>query len=334
MKNTVTLLHGDGGSYTDSLIKEVFYRNFDNELLISSMDAAVFKADKCNLAFTTDSFVVKPLVFRGGDIGKLAVCGTVNDLAAAGAKPLYLSCAVIIEEGFDIDLLTHIAQSMGDVCKKTGVSIITGDTKVVEKGSADGLYINTSGIGEVQQGYRPKQTAEEDRIIITGGIAEHGTTIAVERYGIHFDGKFQSDCMPLNGIVDKLKKHFESIKIMKDPTRGGLATALNELAEFAKMGIVIDEEAVPIKQEIKSVNELLGMDPLYLACEGRMIVVVEEKKCMEVLEDIRRIEGCENAAVIGSFSGSVMKNMVLMKTFIGGKRIIGPLEGTMLPRIC
>lgn len=334
MINTVSLLHGDGGSYTSSLIKEVFYRNFDNELLLSSMDSAVFKTNKHNLAFTTDSFVVKPLLFRGGDIGKLAVCGTINDLAAAGAKPLYLSCAVIIEEGFDMDVLIHIARSMGDVCKKTGVRIITGDTKVVEKGSVDGLYINTSGIGEVQGKYRPKQSADGDRIIITGGIAEHGTTIAVERYGIHFDGKFQSDCMPLNGVVDKLQKHFESIKIMKDPTRGGLATSLNEIAEYSKMGIIIEEEAVPIKQEIKSVNELLGLDPLYLACEGRMIVAVEEQKCMEVLEDMRRIEGCENAAIIGSFSGSVMKNMVLMKTLIGGKRIIGPLDGNMLPRIC
>lgn len=334
MENMVTLRHGDGGKYTNSLIRDIFYKYFDNELLINSLDAAVFEVNKGRLAFTTDSFIVKPLFFRGGDIGKLAVCGTINDLAAAGAKPLYLSCAVLIEEGFDMGLLGKIAESIGNTCIKSGVKIITGDTKVVEKGSVDGIYINTSGIGVVQGEYNPKPIKEGDQIIITGGIAEHGTTIAVERYQINVKGKLQSDCMPLHKIVEKLQKHLKSIKIMKDPTRGGLATALNEIAENSKIGINLVEEAIPIADEIKSVNELLGLDPLYLACEGRMIIVVEEEKSREVIEEIRSLEGCEDAAIIGNFAYCGIKHRVLMETFIGGKRVIGPLDGNMLPRIC
>ncbi len=333
MENTVTLRCGDGGKYTNLLINEVFYKYFGNELLINSTDAAVFEIKQERLAFTTDSFVVKPLFFHGGDIGKLAVCGTINDLSVAGAKPLYLSCSFIIEEGFDINLLTKIAESIGETCKKTGVKIITGDTKVVEKGSLDGIFINTSGIGIVIEEYNPKPIIEGDSIIITGGIAEHGTTIAVERYNINIEGKIQSDCMPLNNIIQKLQKNLKYIKLMKDPTRGGVATALNEIAEKANMGIVLNEESIPIKSEIKSVNEMLGIDPLYLACEGRMIIVAEKQKSKDLLKDIKCITGCDNAAIIGKFVSGI-KNNVLMETIIGGKRIIGPLEENLLPRIC
>jgi hydrogenase expression/formation protein HypE len=334
MENIVTLRHGDGGKYTNLLINEIFYKNFDNDLLLNSLDASVFEVAQEKLAFTTDSYVVKPLFFSGGDIGKLAVCGTINDLATAGAKPLYLSCGVIIEEGFDMGLLEKIAQSMGEICRKTGAKIITGDTKVVEKGFVDGIFINTSGIGMVQGGYNSKPIQEGDQIIITGGIAEHGTTIAIERYQIEVVGDIKSDCMPLNNIVEQLKKYMNSIKLMKDPTRGGLATALNEIVEMAGRCVCLLEEAIPITGEVKSINELLGLDPLYLASEGRMIIIVENEKSQEVLAEIKKCQGCEDAAIIGKVTSDEARPIVLLETCIGGKRIIQPFEGVMIPRIC
>lgn len=334
MNNNIKLIHGDGGKDTSTLIKAIFHKYFSNNLLINSLDAAIFEVDRGELAFTTDSFVVKPLFFSGGDIGKLAVCGTINDLVVSGARPLYLSCGFIIEEGFSIYLLEKIVQSMGEMCKETGVKIITGDTKVVEKGLVDGLFINTSGIGVISRGYEQKPIKEGDRVIVTGGIGEHGTTIAIERYEMKVKGALKSDCMPLNKVIRKLEKYVDNIKLMKDPTRGGLATALNEVAEFAGMGIHILEEQIPIKKEVVSVNQLIGLDPLYLACEGRMILVVDHKESESVLKEIRQCEGCEDAGVIGSFVNSESQPIVFMETHIGGKRIIGALEGDMLPRIC
>ncbi len=334
MGNNIKLIHGDGGKDTSLLIKAIFHKHFNNDLLINSLDAAMFEVDQGKLAFTTDSFVVKPLFFSGGDIGKLAVCGTINDLVVSGAKPLYLSCGFIIEEGFSIDLLEKIAQSMDEICKKTGVKIITGDTKVVEKGAIDGVFINTSGIGVINGCYEQKPIKEGDRVIVTGGIGEHGTTIAIQRYEMKVKGDLKSDCMPLNKVLEKLEKYATNIKLMKDPTRGGLATALNEVGEFACMGIHLLEEQIPIKKEVLSVNQLIGLDPLYLACEGRMILVVDQKESKNILKEIRECEGCEDAAIIGSFVNSEAQSMVFMETYIGGKRIIGSLEGNMLPRIC
>ncbi|MDD4438775.1 MAG: hydrogenase expression/formation protein HypE [Tissierellia bacterium] len=334
MDNNIKLIHGDGGKDTSKLIKEIFYKHFSNNFLINSLDASIFEVSRCKLAFTTDSFVVKPLFFSGGDIGKLAVCGTINDLVVSGAKPLYLSCGFIIEEGFSIDLLEKIVQSMGEICNETKVKIITGDTKVVEKGAVDGLFINTSGIGMNNSGFEQKPINEGDRIIVTGGIGEHGTTIAIQRYEMKVKGNLKSDCMPLNKVTEKLANYANAIKLMKDPTRGGLATALNEIAEFAKFGIHLIEENIPIKKEVVTVNELIGLDPLYLACEGCMILVVEEKECDKILKEIRQCEGCEDASVIGSFVKSGTQPIVFMETLIGGKRIIGPLNGAMLPRIC
>lgn len=334
MVNNIKLIHGDGGKDTSILIKEIFQKHFSNNLLINSLDASLFEVDKGKLAFTTDSFVVKPLFFSGGNIGKLAVCGTINDLVVSGARPLYLSCGFIIEEGFSIDLLQKVALTMGEMCKETGVKIITGDTKVVEKGSVDGLFINTSGIGVLCREYEQKQIKEGDKVIVTGGIGEHGTTIAIERYKIKVKGDLKSDCMPLNRVIEKLTKYAKSIKLMKDPTRGGLATALNEVAEFSGMGIHLVEEQIPIKKEVVSVNQLIGLDPLYLACEGRMILVVHEEEAKNILGEIRQCEGCEDAEVIGSIVNSGTKSIVFLETLIGGKRIIGPLEGNMLPRIC
>ncbi|AOT69423.1 hydrogenase expression/formation protein HypE [Geosporobacter ferrireducens] len=334
MEKTVMLRHGDGGKHTSILIKDIFYKHFHNDMLVNSLDASVFDGIHGRLAFTTDSFVVKPLVFPGGNIGKLAVCGTINDLVAAGARSLYLSCGFIIEEGFDMELLERIAASIGETCRKTGVKIITGDTKVVEKGSVDGVFINTSGIGVVQAQYQPKPIQAGDQIIITGGIAQHGTTIAVERYGIKVEENIKSDCRPLNHILEKLQTYMGSIKLMKDPTRGGLATALNEILEASGRGIQLLEEAIPIAVEVKSINELLGLDPLYHACEGRLIIVVDKQKARAVLEEIWQCEDCEDAAIIGSFLSTGLFPKVVMETVIGGRRIVGPLEGDMLPRIC
>ncbi|MDD4780872.1 MAG: hydrogenase expression/formation protein HypE [Tissierellia bacterium] len=334
MGNSIKLTHGNGGKDTSILIKEIFQKHFNNNLLINSLDAAIFEVGQGKLAFTTDSFVVKPLFFSGGDIGKLAVCGTINDLVVSGAMPLYISCGFIIEEGFSIDLLENIVASMGEMCKETGVKIITGDTKVVEKGSVDGLFINTSGIGLIIKGYEQKPIKEGDKVIVTGGIGEHGTTIAIQRYEMKVKGYFKSDCMPLNKVIKKLGKYAIKIKLMKDPTRGGLATALNEIAEFSGMGIHLLEEQIPVKKEVISVNQLIGLDPLYLACEGRMILVVDQMECEKVLKEIRQCEECEDAAIIGSIVNSGTQSIVFMETFIGGKRIIGPLDGPMLPRIC
>lgn len=334
MGNDIKLVHGDGGKDTNLLIKEIFYKHFNNNLLINSLDASIFEVNRGKLAFTTDSFIVKPLFFSGGNIGKLAVCGTINDLVVSGADPLYLSCGIIIEEGFSINLLEQIVKSMGEMCNETGVRIITGDTKVVEKGSLDGLFINTSGIGVMNRGYKQKAIKEGDKIIITGGIGEHGTTIAIERYEMKVKGNLKSDCMSLNNVIIKLEKYADNIKLMKDPTRGGLATALNDISKVAGMGIHLLEKQIPIKKEVVSINNLLGLDPLYLACEGRMILVVDENECENVLKEVKQCEGCENSAIIGSFTNSGIESIVFMETCIGGKRIIGPLDGAMLPRIC
>ena len=334
MDNYIKLIHGNGGKDTNHLIEEIFYKHFNNELLVNSLDSSVFKVSQGKMAFTTDSFVVKPLFFSGGNIGKLAVCGTINDLVVSGARPLYLSCGFIIEEGFPMNLLEKIVHTMGKICKETGVKIVTGDTKVVEKGAVDGLFINTSGIGIINRGYEPKPIKKGDNIIVTGGIAEHGTTIAIERYKMKVKGNLKSDCMPLTKVMDKLEKHISSVKLMKDPTRGGLATALNEIAQFAEMDVHLLEEQIPIKKEIVSVNQLIGLDSLYLACEGRMILVVDQNEGQNIVKEIRKCEGCEDAKIIGSLVDVGSAPTVFIETFIGGKRILGPLEGAMLPRIC
>ena len=229
MRDSIQLSHGDGGKKTAVLIKEVFYKHFENGMLVNSRDAAVFPMEQGRLAFTTDSFVVRPLFFPGGDIGKLAVCGTVNDLVTAGAKALYLSTAFVIEEGYDIERLDKIAQSMGDVCRQVGAKIVTGDTKVVEKGCADGLYINTSGIGVVMESFKPRSLSDSDEIVITGTIADHGTTILAQRHGLGNED-LKSDCKPLSHVIDILGDTIRYVKLMADPTRGGIATLLCETA--------------------------------------------------------------------------------------------------------
>lgn len=333
MEEYIRLYHGDGGKHTNTLIKELFYKHFNNEILLSGMDSAVFDISTSQISFTTDSFVVKPLFFPGGDIGKLAICGTVNDLAVSGARPLYLSAGFIIEEGFNINQLERIVESMGNACEEIGVRVITGDTKVVEKGSVDGVFINTSGIGIVDKNYKPKQIQPGDNIIITGSIAEHGTVIALKRYDIKVKGDFKSDCESVYNITSMLSPFYSFIKLMKDPTRGGIATALNEIAAITGLGIKLLEKDIPIRNEVSAVCSLLGIDPLYLASEGRTILVVDAERSGEILERIKSFESGKGACIIGEFE-EVKDNIVYLQTKIGGRRLLHTLDTPMLPRIC
>lgn len=333
MGEIIKLSHGDGGVETQWLIKNVFYPYFHDPNDTTMADSYVFEVKHIKLAFTTDSFVVKPLFYRGGDIGKLSVCGTINDLVTAGAKPLFLSAGFILEEGFDIEKLHLIAKSMGDVCKQTGVRIVTGDTKVVERGSVDGIFINTAGIGAVSALYSPCRIEPEDEIIITGGIAEHGTSILIDRYELQLETNLKSDCAPMCSLIEALSESFEHVKLMKDPTRGGLATALNEIAFEQGLDIELDEEAIPIKEEVRAINDILGTDPMYLACEGRMIIVVRKGRGEKVLQSVCTLENRSRACIIGRFTSS-RRGMVYMKTSIGGKYIVPALDSVMLPRIC
>ena len=333
MGEMIKLIHGDGGKHTKILIEQLFYKHFKNNILLQEQDSATFIVAQGKMAFTTDSFVVKPLFFSGGNIGKLAVCGTVNDLSVSGAKPLYLSASFIIEEGFSMQILEEIVKSMGQTCLECGINIVTGDTKVVEKGSVDGIFINTSGIGYITNGYEVKTIEAGDRIIITGGIGEHGTTIAVERYSIKVKGDFKSDCATLSPFIEELREHFSSIKIMRDATRGGLATVLHEFSSLCKLGIHLIEEDIPISESVKAINKLLGLDPLYMACEGRMVLVVKESEAQKVLNIIQSIDQGKGARIIGEFVGESNQNIFIENSF-GGKRILSPLEGSMLPRIC
>lgn len=333
MDEKIRLSHGDGGADTQRLIRNLFYQYFNNPLSNSMQDSFVFEARQNKLAYTTDSFVVKPLFFRGGNIGKLAVCGTINDLAAAGAIPLFLSAGFIIEEGFSIEKLHLIAKSMSDVCKHTDAKIVTGDTKVVERGSADGLFINTSGIGMVSEFYTPRQAEPGDEIIITGGIAEHGTSVILDRYELGIETELESDCAPMCFLINGLGENLKHVKLMKDPTRGGIATALNEIAAEQVLDIELNEQSIPAKSEVQAICDILGIDPLYLACEGRMLIVAEKGFGEKVLSNLKALDSCSEAQIIGRFA-SGHHGMVYMKTFIGGKRIIPMLEDQMLPRIC
>lgn len=333
MINKIKLYHGDGGVKTGELINEVFLKYYGDDTEVPLGDSFVFTPKLSRLAYTTDSFVVQPLFFRGGDIGKLAVCGTLNDLATAGAKPLYLSAGFIIEEGFDIDDLCRIAQSMGEVCKANGVKIVTGDTKVVEKGCADGLFINTSGIGVVSENYIPSEIKPGDEIIITGTIAEHGTAILLDRYDLAIETNIMSDCCALNHLIIDLNEDLPYIKLMKDPTRGGIAMVLNEIADHVNYNVALIEKTIPINSQVKAVNHVLGIDPFYLACEGRMILVVKEGFGNKILQDLKKRYGYQDAQIIGHFTESCQK-IVYLQTEIGGKRILPGLEGQTVPRIC
>ena len=334
MDDIIRLGHGSGGKLSHDLIAKVFAAKFNNSILNRMDDSAVFDlAGK--IAFTTDSFVVNPLFFPGGDIGKLAVCGTINDLSMAGAVPHYLSAAVIIEEGFPIDDLEKITISMQQTAKDAGVAIVTGDTKVVNKGSADKLFITTAGVGVIPEGIAisGSNARPGDRVILSGTIGDHGIAVLSRREGLKFSVPVESDCAPLNNLVADIVKAASNIRCLRDPTRGGLATTLNEIAAQSNVGIRIEETSIPVHDGIRAACELLGLDPLYIANEGKLIAIVPPDTADCVLDAIKQHKYGHRAAIIGTVTDQ-HAGKVTIKTALGASRILDMLAGEMLPRIC
>lgn len=330
----ILLSHGSGGRASHKLVSELFLPAFSNPELDRMNDQAILDVDGSRLAYTTDSYVVDPIFFPGGDIGKLAVCGTVNDLAMSGAVPLYLSVGFIIEEGFLIDELRRVIRSMQQAAEEANVRIVTGDTKVVNRGHADKLFINTSGIGVVRKGVdiSGSNAKAADKLIISGSIGDHGIAVLSQREGLEFDSPITSDCAPLNSLVADMLSVTEEIHCLRDPTRGGVATTLNELASQSNVGIVIEEARLPIKDAVRGACELLGYDPLYVANEGKLVAIVSAENAPQVLMKMRENKYGRDAEIIGEVVAEPER--VLLKTVIGGTRIVDMLAGELLPRIC
>ena len=339
MKNSedkIMLGHGSGGQLMHKLIEEVFIRHFDNPILKEQTDAAILTTGSEQIAFTTDSFVIDPLFFPGGNIGKLAVCGTVNDLAVSGAEPLYLSVTMIIEEGFPIKDLETIVASLAAEAKKAGVLIVTGDTKVVNKGKCDKLFINTAGIGRIKKEdlsiSKALNILPGDVIILNGTIGNHGMAILNARESFNFKTTVESDCASLNHLIRNLLDN-ATVKFMRDPTRGGVASVLNELVQKIKLGIEINEAAIPINRGVKAMCEVLGFDPMHIANEGKVLIVASESEGLKILELLKSHELGKNSAIIGRMV-SDYPGKVVLKNETGGHRIIDTLSGDQLPRIC
>lgn len=334
MGNRILLSHGSGGKRSHDLINRMFRSAFDNPLLARMDDSAVLDL-KGRVAFTTDSYVVTPISFPGGDIGKLAVCGTVNDLSMVGAKPLYLSIAFVIEEGLPEEVLQNIVESVRTSALEAEVKIVTGDTKVVGKGMADKLFINTAGLGIIPEGVDISGSNARfgDKVILSGTIGDHAIAVLSQRQGLSFSTDLKSDCAPLNHLVSEMLKASANIHSLRDPTRGGLATTLNEIAAQSKVGIRIREKDVPIREEVKAACEMLGFDLLYLANEGKLIAMVSPEDAQEVLLAMRSHKLGKNAAIIGEVTDQ-KPGRVVMTTAIGSNRIVDMLVGDMLPRIC
>jgi len=334
VKDKILLAHGSGGRLAHELIESTFLKMFSNPLLEKLDDSAVFELSG-RLAFSTDSYVVSPIFFPGGDIGRLAICGTVNDVAMSGAKPLYLSLSFIIEEGLPVSDLNQILQSISDTAKEAKVEIVTGDTKVVHRGSADKLYINTSGVGIISNGVNisGKNAKPGDKVIISGSIGDHGIAVLSQREGLSFSTRLISDCAPLGGMVSELVANDIEIHCLRDPTRGGLATTLNEIARQSEVSIRIDEINIPVREEVSSACEMLGLDPLYVANEGKLVAIlpaVEVEKALTIMHNNRY--GRE-AVTIGNVEAEY-PGRVIMKTLLGTSRIVDMLVGDILPRIC
>jgi hydrogenase expression/formation protein HypE len=331
----ITMAHGAGGKATHTLIEAIFLEAFRNPLLEPLDDQAVLTTSASRLAFTTDSYVVSPLFFPGGDIGDLAVNGTVNDLAMSGARPRYLSAGFILEEGFPIADLTRITLSMARAAAAAGVQIVTGDTKVVERGKADGCYINTAGVGELEHGRLLGATRAEpgDAVLVSGPVGDHGTTIMLARGELDLESDVVSDTAPLADLVAALLARVSSVRCLRDATRGGVATILNEVARASEVAVVVEEAAVPVRPSVRGAAEILGIDPLYVACEGRMVVVVDGAQAHAALAALRSHPLGEQAAIIGRVAVDP-PGLVLLKTEFGGTRIVDVLIGDPLPRIC
>ena len=334
-KDRILLGHGSGGKLSAELLRDVFLPLFRSPVLGRLDDQAVIEIGGVRLAFTTDSFVVKPLFFRGGDIGSLAVHGTINDLAMGGAEPLYLSAAFILEEGLDMETLRRAAESMARAAEAAGVEIVTGDTKVVEKGSGDGLFINTTGIGRVPPGVNlsAANARPGDRVLLSGTLGDHGITILSEREGIGFESPVESDSAALHTLVREMLAVSHEIRCLRDPTRGGLASTANEIAAQAGVGIALVESAIPVREEVRGACELLGLDPLYVANEGKLVAVVAPDAADAILEAMRRHPLGAQSAIVGTVTES-HTGMVTMKTPFGTSRIVDMLPGDQLPRIC
>jgi hydrogenase expression/formation protein HypE len=331
----VVLAHGSGGKLTHRLIEKMVLPQFRNELLAPLHDGAVFSLNGTRVAFSTDSFVVNPIFFPGGDIGELAVNGTVNDLAMCGARPLYLSAAFIIEEGLPMQDFWRIIQSMRRAADAAGVVLVTGDTKVVDRGKGDKIFINTSGVGVVTEGVNinPSRAAVGDKVIISGPIAVHGIAIMSVRDGLEFETEIASDTAPLNGLVEAMLTVGNDIHVLRDPTRGGVTSALTEIAESANVGIHLNEAHIPISEEVKGACEILGLDPLYVANEGKLLAVVPSAVADRVLTSMRAHPLGRQSAIIGEVMADHPR-FVTMKTRVGGTRVVDMLSGEQLPRIC
>jgi hydrogenase expression/formation protein HypE len=337
---TITLAHGGGGKAMKDLIDDVFASAFDNPLLApmedqARLDLTMLAAMGDRLAFTTDSYVVDPLFFPGGDIGKLSVCGTINDLAVGGARPLYLACAVIVEEGIAVDTLRRVAQSMAATARAAGVAIVTGDTKVVTKGACDKLFITTTGIGTIppERDLGADKARPGDQILVNGMLGDHGAAIMAARGDLALETDLASDCAPLHDLIDVLLRAAPGVRFIRDATRGGLATVLNELARASRVAIEIDEGATPLRAEVRGLCEILGLDPLYLANEGKIVIVAPPGEADAALAALRAHPLGIDAAVIGAVhSGEAGR--VTMRTGFGGRRIVDMLVGEQLPRIC
>jgi len=333
--SNITMAHGAGGKATHDLVVAVFLEAFKNPLLEKLDDQATFELNGVKLAFTTDAFTVHPLFFPGGDIGCLSVHGTINDLATAGARPLFLAAAFVLEEGFPINDLKRIVDSMAKAAERCNVQIVTGDTKTVQRGKGDGVYIVTTGIGVVEHPVNLSiaNARPGDKVILSGTIGEHGIAVMVARGNLDFEVDIQSDTAPLWDMVDSVLKVCPRVRCMRDPTRGGVATVLNEIAQASQVCIRVFDEAVPVRPEVRGACEILGIDPLYVANEGKMVFVVPPEDAELVLETVRQHLLGKDAAIIGQVEEEP-KGIVLLETGIGGARVLDMLTGDPLPRIC
>jgi hydrogenase expression/formation protein HypE len=336
LKNgVVDMSHGGGGKASSQLIEQIFFKYFANEMLLSANDQASFAVPAGRMSISTDSHVISPLIFPGGDIGSLSVHGTLNDVAMSGAKPLYMSAGFILEEGLKLSLLDKIVRSMGQASVDAGVPIITGDTKVVEAGHGDGIFINTTAIGLIPDGLDIGGDKAQigDKIIISGSIGDHGTAIMSSRENLEFGTTIQSDSAALHGLIGDMVKSVPQIHCLRDPTRGGLATTLNEFSRQSDVGIDIVEHKIPVKIAVKSACELLGLDPMYIANEGKLVCIVPANKADQLLKLMQNHKLGKDAKIIGEVVDK-HKKMVTMQTTLGGRRIVDYLTGDQLPRIC
>ena len=332
MDEIISLDYGSGGKKTARLIEKLILPRLDNPALRELGDGAIVSGGE-KLVFSTDSFVVSPLFFPGGDIGKLSVCGTVNDLSMCGAEPKYLSCSFIIEEGFPFSQLERIVASMAAQCEKSGVQIVTGDTKVVEKGRGDGIYINTAGIGVLRHpGLSPGNIRPGDKVIVSGFVGDHGTAVMLARNQM-MQGEIASDCAALNGLTEAILSTAPGVRVLRDPTRGGVATTLNEFVEGAALGIELEEARIPVRPQVQAACDMLGLDPLYCANEGKLLAVVAPEDTETVLAAMRGHELGADAAIIGQVTARYPGRLTL-RTAFGGSRVLQKLSGAQLPRIC